>query len=205
MSAPLWPLFASNPLAAYGAVVSTLSFVLAGFLAVQAYRKHRRDLGLLKIERAGPGSVTGLGFSYQTINIVLLNLGSTTVSVTRYDAVGFDGWFSRLLGRNPINFKGSGWKLDSDTNFESHSLRTKDDPPIPVKVGESIRLRIDAKRFWPAHKSERAIFVRIWYSHARRPLKRFVAPNEYCVLSDKELAEKDSKFGLYLTRDLELT
>lgn len=180
----LWSLFSANPVAAYAAVLSTLSFLMAVPLTIQSYRKSKREGGLLRVERAEAGSVIQEGWRYETVILTLINIGTPTVSITGYDVRVYVGRLNIFLRRNPVFYEGNGWRVLRGAKAFALSLGDGMSPPLPLNSGEPMRLEVHAPQLWPDRAPRRVIAV-VKFSHSRRPLRIPIKPNDPWSYTDE--------------------
>jgi hypothetical protein len=191
-----WPqvstFFSANPVAAYAAILSTLSFLMALPLTVESYRKARRERGKLQVEHAEAGIVSQGGMRYENIIATLINVGTPTVSVTSYELRVYEGYFNILFRRNPVVYIGNGWRVPRGAESFTLSLADGMSPPLPVKAGEPIRLEIHTPPLWPDRMTRSVVFV-IKFSHAPLPLRIRISPNSWNYTDEQGLADLQSR------------
>ena len=182
----------ANPVAAYAAVLSTLSFLMALPLTIDAYRKSRRERGKLQVEHAEAGFVSQGELQYENIIVTLVNVGTPTVSITGYELRVYEGRFNILVRRNPVVYTGNGWRVPRGADTFTLSLADGMFPPLPVKAGEPVTLEIHTPRLW-RDRTKRRVVVIVKFSHARQPLRILIEPSRWNYSDAEGLADLQSQ------------
>ena len=181
----IWSYVQVNPVPAYAAVLSTISFLLALPLTIESYRKAKRERGLLLVEHASAGSVLQRGWRYETVILTLINVGSPTVSITGWEVLDFEGWLDTILGRPAHRHEGNGWVVPREATEFTLSLPDGKSPPVSMKSGEHMRLEIHAPYLWP-DRARRKVIAVVRFSHSRKPIRIVIKPRDPWNFTDEK-------------------
>lgn len=183
-------------IAAYAAIVSTASFLLALMLAVQSSKKSKRDAGILNIDRADAGVVTQTNFSYHTFVMNIINTGGPTVSITQYELAVYTGLINWVFKKTPVLHRGDGWRVTRGATSFNLSLPEGASPPFALKSGEPTRLEIHTERIWNDSRFRRVVW-RVWHSHSPKPqVVKFKPLLPFSYLDSAGIADEQQKLLL---------
>lgn len=191
----VYDLVLESPIAAYAAIVSTLSFLIALPLAVSNYRRNRRERGLLRVQQPTAGQRSVESFRTDLITADVMNIGGTNVSILSFYVASYAGLLNIFLRRNGTIYEGDGWRLVVDharlvkrrpdrIPAASSSVDNNMTVPFVLAAGDTKRLEIQAVGIWP-DRDQRRVELVIEHSHSKAPMRVPVRPLDPWSYSDQ--------------------